>query len=105
MEDDRLLKQLNQLFDNKLKPVRDELIGQLAELSKRVQDGLIEVTAQLDTVAGHLAEVSDDLDDVKQTQQDHSEQLSRIERALVKHDDRLGVLEAKTAHLPTPPRG
>jgi DNA anti-recombination protein RmuC len=95
MDNDRLLEQLNELFDNKLSPIKDELGA---------------IIKRLDLVAAHVAKVDERLNTVEEslttvteTQDQHSQQLTRIERAIVKHADRLDVLEAKTSHLPTPP--
>ena len=104
MENDRLLEQLNQLFDNKLTPIREEL-GTINGHLDLVATTVARVDDRLEKVEGRLETVDEGLQAVIQTQGQHGDQLGRIERKLVSHDDRLDVLEAKTAHLPTPPRG
>lgn len=113
MTDDEVRK-LDQLFDRKLKPLQEAV----STTNKKVEEGfksfseeLAGVNQRLDTVARHLENVDENLTSVdtrltgvEKTQSEHSNQLERIERGLVRHGDRLDVLEAKTAHLPTPPR-
>ena len=104
MGDARLLEQLNQLFDNKLTPIKAELgavnkrLDLVAAQVAKVDDRLVNVERRLDSVESGLKTV-------RETQGEQSRQLDRIERTSVKREDRLEILEAKTAHLPTPPHG
>ncbi len=103
MEDTRLLEQLDQLFDNKLSPIKEEL-GALNKRLDLVAVQVAKVDDRLVNAGGRLDTVESGLKSVIETQGEQSRQLDRIERALVKHGDRLEILEEKTAHLPTPPR-
>jgi len=110
MTDDETRK-LEQLFDKKISTLTQRTEAGFADLTKVVEHGFRTVTAQIDTVARHLAIVDEKVTRVQTTQGEHSDQLGRIERRLSHHLDRLDnhgtrieTLEAKTAHLPTPPR-
>ncbi len=113
MTDDEV-KTFEQLLDKKLSQNHEAVTNQIAALSKRVEDGFATTATvgQVDAIAKHLDDtmkmldnVTTTLDDVVQTQREQSQQFDRIERKLGKHDDRFEVLEAKTTHLPTRPRG
>ena len=101
------LKQLEGLFDKKLAPISKGLSSVKTELAG--------INSRLDLVAAHLENVDerltnsesrlDTIDEalktVLETQQDQGEQLIRIERKVSSHDERIEVLETKTAHLPS----
>ncbi len=101
---DDLLKQLDQLFDNKLSAMRTESNSELGAIEKHMDEGFTTLSAQIDTVAAHLGTAIESLCKVEKTQQDHSELLTRIDRRLEKHGVRIETLEAKTAHLSVPRR-
>lgn len=82
MEDARLLEQLDQLFDNKLSPIKEEL-GALNERLDLVAAQVAKVDDRLVNVDSRLGAVDRGLTTVVETQGEQSRQLDRIERALV----------------------
>jgi predicted nucleic acid-binding Zn-ribbon protein len=95
MDDDPLLEQLNELFDNKLDPVRKELRA---------------INNRLDLVAAQVAKVGDNVAEVKEIVSGHTQDLDKLQRRMTQgldrlddHAKRIDAVEAKTAHLPTPP--
>jgi outer membrane murein-binding lipoprotein Lpp len=126
MENDRLLEQLNQLFDNKLKVLREHVDEsfraarqdtqraneRITKLSQGFHEDQTRLNNRLDLVAAQVATVGDDVNAVKEIASGHAEDLDKIQRLhdsdldrLDDHGGRIETLEAKTAHLPTPPRG
>jgi len=108
---DEEVKQLDQLFDKKISTLTQRTESGFADLTKIVEHGFATVTAQIDTVARHLAIVHEKVTGMQTTQSEHSDQLGRIERRLNQdldrlddHGTRIETLEAKAGHLPTPPR-
>jgi chromosome segregation ATPase len=108
---DNSLEQIEQLLDKKLSENQAATAAKIDQLAKRVDEGFANTatTAQIDTLANHIQKVKDDLG----SQLDEQDQtLGRIERRLNTdldrlddHGTRIERLEAKTAHLPAPPRG
>jgi septation ring formation regulator EzrA len=82
----------------------------LTQQSKWSREGDDRIAGRLDLVAAHLARLDDDVIEVKEIVSGHSEDLDTLQRRLEKDLDRLDdhgkhidILDAKTAHLPTPP--
>lgn len=103
MTDDEV-KKLDQLLDKKFSALRQEV----STLAAKTDQGFTKLTGQIDTVAAHLAKAHEKLDKAEAARQVDSQRLERIERNISGHTDRLdthheriAVVEAKTAHLPT----
>lgn len=125
MGNDRLLEQLNQLFDNKFKAFREHIDEdfraahqdalrtneRITKLSQGFHEDQTRLNNRLDLVAAQVATVGDDVNAVKEIVSGHADDLDKIERLhhtdldrLDDHGRRIETMEAKTAHLRTPPR-
>ena len=100
MTDDELNK-IDQLLDKKFSAMRQDVATDINALGTKL-------TAQIDTVAAHLAKANEKLDKAEEARQVDSQRFESVNRNISGHTDRLdahheriAVVEAKTSHLPT----
>jgi chromosome segregation ATPase len=114
---DQLLENINQLRTH----VEDGFSGlrkdnrttneRLTKQSQSFREDQTRVINRLDLVAAQVVKVGDDVTEVKEILSEHTDEFEKIERRLDaerdrvdEHHQRISTVEAKTQHLPVPPK-